>query len=311
MIVCTGKELLDAFRDARMKQSYDRIDYQTWKKYYIDAEISICCSGYDCEIGLSFPTKDNEIEWFSIRDNSLGQFVYNNFYRNTTNINISAATANITAAALDASTSLNTLVKAMENTRKENEKMNNNMFKKFNFGPCSPERVKMSPYGLATNNVDKEWVAYNAATGQIVNVDGFCFDIPNAFYKMPVALHQVQEGDMILHQNHICFVKKVSANDLQVIDITEGTNISVIPATNMFNFNFVTKIVSLFNLNGMAAPDANNPFGNILPMMMFSEMMGDKAESNDMGKMFMMASIFGGQNPFTQMFAGTPPTGNK
>jgi hypothetical protein len=38
----------------------------------------------------------------------------------------------------------------------------------------------------------------------------------------------------------------------------------------MFNFNFVTKVVSLVDFTGATA-SAENPFGNMLPLMLMSE----------------------------------------
>lgn len=62
----------------------------------------------------------------------------------------------------------------------------------------------------------------------------------------------------------------------------------------MFGFNFVTKVVSLMNFNA-AQPSAENPFGNLMPFMMMSSVMGDDSD-NDFSKMM------GGSNPFTAMF---------
>ena len=68
------------------------------------------------------------------------------------------------------------------------------------------------------------------------------------------------------------------------------------PVTSIFGFNYVTKVVSLMNVNA-GAPSAENPFGNLMPFMMMSSVMGDNSD-NDFSKMMMM----GGSNPFTAMF---------
>lgn len=44
-----------------------------------------------------------------------------------------------------------------------------------------------------------------------------------------------------------------------------------------------------------------NPFGNLMPFMMMSSVMGDDSD-NDFSKMMMMSMMMGGSNPFTAMF---------
>ena len=54
-----------------------------------------------------------------------------------------------------------------------------------------------------------------------------------------------------------------------VIDPVESEERIVLPITNMFGFNFVTKVVSIMDMSGVA-PTADSPFGNMLPFMMAS-----------------------------------------
>ena len=63
---------------------------------------------------------------------------------------------------------------------------------------------------------------------------------------------------------------------------------AIIPTKNMFGFNFMTKVVNLFD-NFMSTPNSNNPFGNMLPFLM----MGDNKNFDPMMMMFMT-----GQNNF-------------
>lgn len=316
--------LLDEFSEAIHKKKYtNRLRYDLWCEFREPGDNTLAISHRPTDKMIFVEYYINNSYYcrtFNINDNGFGQFIYDR-YSNEINGNFITIGANTSTMnnELDklwcniANTTAYTLSGDVANTTfdiKEEKKMNN-MFK-FDFGPCNPDRVKMSPYGLAIKNGDKEWVAYNTATGQVVNVDNFCFDIPNAFYKMPVALNQVSVGDVILHQGHVCFVQHVDNSiGLDVIDVAQGEIRIVIPTTNMFNFNFVTKIVSLFNMSNITAPDENNPFGNIVPMMMLSEMMGNDKDTDSFGKMMMMSMMMGGQNPFTQMFAGFQPTGNQ
>ena len=322
--------LLDEFREAIHKKKYDnRLRYDLWCEFREPSDNTLVLSHRHTDKMIFVEYYINNFYYcrtFNINDNGFGQFIYDRYFKTDKIeddfITIGANTLTVNNALDNLCTNLRynatsstfyTLNGDNTNTTfdtKEEKKMSN-MFK-FDFGPCNPDRVKMSPYGLAIKNGDKEWVAYNAATGQIVNVDSFCFDIPNAFYKMPVALNQVSVGDVILHQGHVCFVQCVddNGNGLDVIDVAQGEIRIVIPTTNMFNFNFVTKIVSLFNMSNITAPDENNPFGNIVPMMMLSEMMGNDKDTDSFGKMMMVSMMMGGQNPFTQMFAGFQPPSN-
>ena len=55
------------------------------------------------------------------------------------------------------------------------------------------------------------------------------------------------------------------------------------PTRNVFNFNFVVKVVNLFD-SFMSAPSADQPFGNMLPFLM----MDGKNDIDPMLMMFMM-----------------------
>lgn len=114
--------------------------------------------------------------------------------------------------------------------------------------------------------------------------------------KMPAAIKDLRAGDMVLHRGKPMYVQSVEENGIHCIDILNSENKVIVPVTNMFGFNFVTKVVSLMNFNA-AQPSAENPFGNLMPFMMMSSVMSDDSD-NDFSKMMMM----GGSNPFTTMF---------
>lgn len=165
----------------------------------------------------------------------------------------------------------------------------------FDFGPFTESGVvALSPYGIAVRSSKGEYLTYNAATGATVDVTGFTFD----FQKMPVAIKDLRAGDMVLHRGKPMYVQSVEEDGIHCIDILNSEAKVVVPVTNMFGFDFVTKIVSLMNFNA-AQPSAENPFGNLMPLMMMSSVMGDDSD-NDFSKMMMM---MGGSNPFTAMFA--------
>lgn len=193
-----------------------------------------------------------------------------------------------------------------ENKKKVKNKENNTM-KNFNFdfGPCSNDNVRMSMYGLAVKNAAGTYVSFNPATREIVDVDIFNFDGSKYMYKMPVATKDVAVGDVIIHQRKPMFVEGFTElGGVMAVDPVAGERKEILPTKNMFNFNFVTKVVSLFNMCGNPTPTTEQPFGNMLPLMLMGEEGGD---IDPMMLMFMMnqsgganTSVFG--NPMMMYF---------
>lgn len=181
------------------------------------------------------------------------------------------------------------------NSTTTNSKPNKSSFNmNIDFGPCGDE-VAFSPYGLAIRNSKGEYFTYNPATKQTIDVTGFTFSFQNMVYRMPVAASAVKEGDMIIHKHHPMFVSAVDGSNIEVVDILESEVKTVIPTSNPFGFNFITKIMPIINF-GNTAPSPDQPFGNLMPMMMANMVFGD---SSDMGKMFMLSTMMGNSNPFS------------
>ena len=169
-----------------------------------------------------------------------------------------------------------------------NEKENENM-KGFNFdfGPCTGDNVRLSMYGLAVKNAAGTYVSYNPKSKEIVDVDILNFDGGKYMYKFPVALSQVAVGDVVIHNRKPMFVidADLPGKNLTVVDVCAGEQKTVIPTVNMFGFNFITKIVSLFDMSGgMATASEAQPFGNMLPLML----MGDNKDIDPMMLMMLM-----------------------
>ena len=177
----------------------------------------------------------------------------------------------------------------------EKEKENNKMMK-FDFGPVDSS-VHMSMYGMAIKNATGTYVAYDKATKQIVDVDILNFEGANKFiYKMPAVLNQVAAGDVIIHARKPMFVQEVRAdNRLCVMDIFDGEEKVIVPAKSPFGFDFITKVISLFDMSGTTA-NASNPFGNMLPFFLMSDSKG-----GDRDMMLMFAMMNGNTN-----FAANP-----
>lgn len=175
---------------------------------------------------------------------------------------------------------------------------------KFDFGALHSDNIALSPYGLAIRNAAGQFLAYKASDGQTVDVTGMTFDLGDMIYKFPVALAAVAPGDMVMHNNKPMYVTSVEDNSLDVIDIVESEVKIVIPVTNMFGFNFITKIMTPINFD--TTPNPDQPFGNLMPIMMMSMFFNkdeDEAKDDkDFAKMMMIMSMANGANPFTNMF---------
>lgn len=180
----------------------------------------------------------------------------------------------------------------------EMKKENDTMMKgiNFDFGPCG-NTVRLSMYGMAIQNISGEWVSYNPDSREIINVDVFNMaDGGKYMYKMPVAIADVKEGDIVIHNRVPMFVTAINENGtFEVTDVRAGETKNIIPTRNMFGFNFMTKVVSLFGAF-TNAPTADQPFGNMLPFLMMGE--NDK-DIDPMMFMFMMNQ--GGNNGMNPM----------
>lgn len=173
---------------------------------------------------------------------------------------------------IDQRPTFNDVNKMIDDKMKEKENVNMKGFN-FDFGPCTGDQVRMSMYGMAVKNATGTYVSYNPKTKEIVDVDILNFDGAKYMYKIPVALKDIALGDIIIHNRKPMFVVALSAdgtNTLTCVDVCAGEQKTVIPTVNMFGFNFVTKIVSLFNTLGDNAPTPDAPFGNMLPLMLMS-----------------------------------------
>lgn len=137
------------------------------------------------------------------------------------------------------------------------------------FGNCKNDNIRLSPYGIAVRNAKLgTWVSYDPKGNKTIDVNDFVMD-GTYLYKLPVAIKDVKAGDVVLHNKVPMYVEKVENDRLLVIDPVESEEKIVLPIINMFGFNFVTKVVSIMDMSGVA-PTADSPFGNMLPFMMAS-----------------------------------------
>lgn len=184
----------------------------------------------------------------------------------------------------------------VKENKKEKKNNMNNLFG-FEFGPIDDGSVAMSAKGMAVMNKDSKYVAYDSEKNEVVDVTVFTLQTTTKmFYKIPVALKDVAIGDVIIHNSDICFVVDGDDNTLDVVNISRGTFETIFPAKSPFGFNFITKVISLFNFN---TANKDNPFGNVLPFLLMGD--GDK---KDMLPLIMMCGQgnFDMNNPMMMYF---------
>ena len=121
---------------------------------------------------------------------------------------------------------------------------------------------------MAIKNKEGKWVSYNKDNGQIVDVDiiNIGLDCSKIFFKIPKPVSSVNPGDIVLHNNIPVFVEEIKDKRFVVINPYEGTELTILPATSPFGYNYVSVIVSLTEFFGPATED--NPFGNLLPLIL-------------------------------------------
>ena len=227
--------------------------------YLVNALKSSNCdqlNGTSCS--TAYATDYNDFNTIKVSDH---QWLHN------TAITVSCDTGSIKSE-LDA---LSTRMKKLEDDkRKENGKMKGF---NFDFGPVNNNVARLSMYGLAVKNKSGTFVAYDTASGTLMDVDILNFDGAKFLYKMPVAIKDIAAGDVVVHQGVPMFVQAVVAVNkaLVVIDPVSGERKEILMARSPFGFDFATKIVNL--LGGMTggAASADSPFGNMWMLMAMSD----------------------------------------
>lgn len=168
-----------------------------------------------------------------------------------------------------------------DSKEKENKEEDNMENMKFEFGPVTNRDLAICPFGIAVRNAtDSTWCYYDPVKCEVIDCTPFKFETGKFLYSLPVAVNAIEIGDVIMHRGTPMFVKGYADEEgrILVVDVAAAEEKLILPVKNMFGFNYITKVVSLLDMrtNG-ACPD--NPFGNMLPMMM---LMGEGKELDPM-----------------------------
>ena len=305
---------------------YDRIGYTQWKELMAATKIHVFYneSNETFEITLFGPYgKFEGYTSFRVDEATLtGKKTFGDYLATyvvhipdeeekqqlSTNYNTVTAYANLDTVI---STSTSNLIDCIyetkpKTTQKENNKMDNKIFN-FDFGPVKGDNIRMSMYGLAVKNRDGNYVAWDKVNENIMNVDILNFNGDGLMYKIPVAIKNIKDGDIVIHNKVPMFVLEVFEKSLDVIDIYSGERKSIILSRSPFGFDFATKVISLidFGTMGGATPSEDNPFGNMWPLLM----LGDSGSIDPMMLALMCASKGDCANPM-MMYALLASKGN-
>lgn len=305
---------------------YDRIGYPQWKELMAATKIHVFYneSNETFEITLFGPYgKFEGYTSFRVDEATLtGKKTFGDYLATyvvhipdeeekqqlSTNYNTVTAYANLDTVI---STSTSNLIDCIyetkpKTTQKENNKMDNKIFN-FDFGPVKGDNIRMSMYGLAVKNRDGNYVAWDKVNENIMNVDILNFNGDGLMYKVPVAIKDIKDGDIVIHNKVPMFVLEVFDKSLDVIDIYSGERKSIILSRSPFGFDFATKVISLidFGAIGGATPSEDNPFGNMWPLLM----LGDSSSIDPMMLALMCAGKGDCANPM-MMYALLASKGN-
>lgn len=185
--------------------------------------------------------------------------------------------------------------------KKERKSMKNifgNIMKNVKFGQLNTDKVAYSMQGMAFKSSDGDYLVYKKDQ-PAVNVNEFVIEMP--LFVMPVSLKDIQVGDIICKGEDFVLVDSVGESYITAINTDKSEIVTIVPQVNMFGFSFYSKVVAPTNLFGEATPD--NPFGNILPLMMMSD---EDSDSSTLSMMMLMSQMNGG-NIMNMDFAQMAP----
>lgn len=297
------KRILERFEEEVDLGNYKKTDYNEWKIYkkYNDGPVEVMVDGATTCLIFRNYSADKTIHhsFLDYKDGSFGQFfdAVWSYYATLDKYPLSTAMEDFSVNADSVNKALENVREALTNTCgiefKNNNyikvKEKNTMKFNFDFGPVDGNKVHLSVYGIAVKNANGTWVSWDAVNKQVMDVDIMNIDCARFIYKMPVALKDVAEGDVIVHNHKPMFVEKINKDGFWCVDVIDGEKKNILPTKSPFNFDFIVKVVSLFNFNNMSANE-DNPFGNFGMMMLLSD------NNNNMNEMLPLMLMMNGNN---------------
>lgn len=170
------------------------------------------------------------------------------------------------------------------------------------FGKIAPGMCRLTMNGNIAVKCANGYKSYNVKKGTLTNVTNFCFNVGDEmFFVIPT--NKVEVGDIILVQGKPKCVTAADKKIITVIDYENSEVRQVVPERHVFmgSTYFYGKVISMF---GNSFKQGKG-LGNVMKMMMFSQMMGGNTSGStgNMGQMMAMSMFMGGgNNPFEGMF---------
>ena len=175
------------------------------------------------------------------------------------------------------------------------------------FGKIAPGMCRLTMNGNIAVKCANGYKAYNVEKETLTNVTNFCFNVGDEmFFVIPT--NKVEVGDIILVGGKPKCVIEATKKIIKVIDYENSEIRDVVPERHVFmgSTYFYGKIVSMFGNSFKKGKG----LGNIMKMMMFSQMMGNNSGNTNgggmgnIGQMMAMSMFMGGKdnNPFEGMF---------
>lgn len=165
--------------------------------------------------------------------------------------------------------------KNIEFVNEKNKEENNMDMKKimgdFKFGKVENTSViKYSFKGIAFKTKDGTYNVYNE-DDTLTNVSDMVLDIPT--FAIPVSKKKLVKGDIILHPSDRTplVVKENAQTAIIAVDPITNEVKTFAPKKSVFGFDFYTKITTPMDMLGGAAATEDEPFGNMLPFLMFGD----------------------------------------
>lgn len=169
------------------------------------------------------------------------------------------------------------------------------------FGKVAPGMCRLTMNGNIAVKCGNGYKSYNVSKGTLTNVTNFCFNIGDEMFFI-IPTNKVDVGDIILINGKPKCVTSADKKIITVIDYENSEVRQVVPERHVFmgSTYFYGKIVSMFGNSFKGGKG----LGNIMKMMMFSQMMGGNSSNNGLGQMMAMSMFMGNKNdnPFEGMF---------
>ena len=176
------------------------------------------------------------------------------------------------------------------------------------FGKVASGQCRLTMNGNIAVKCSNGYKSYNVDKGTLTNVTNFCFNVGDEmFFVIPT--NKVEVGDIILVGGKPKCVIEATKKVIKVIDYENSEIRDVVPERHVFmgSVYFYGKIVSMF---GNSFKKGKGGLGNIMKMIMFSQMMSNGSGNTNgggmgnLGQMMAMSVFMGGNNsnPFEGMF---------